>query len=189
MDAPDLGPIEEYIPIPERFWSFATEQPFEQCTMCEADLLADGMLYLIEKAYQRGEVVFEYAICVECQIRLRDELSVQSRRLIEHYFDEHVDLAERRQRLLENYDATTTPWLSHCLITGKPAAECDEYQIMTLCDGTDMLFSYLPALLSGEAIEGIQKNLSKKTQDQLDAFVEEYLGLTPEMKKPTPFIG
>lgn len=189
MEAPDLGPIEEYVPIPKTFWSFASEAPFERCTVCEKRLLEDGTLYLIEKAFSRSEVVFEYAICVPCHLGLRDELSRQSLRLIDHYFDEHVNLSERRERLLETYSGDVDPWLDSCLITGKPATELNEYQIMTLCDGSDMLFTYIPCLISGEAMEGIQNILSKKTRETLDSFVDEFLGIPPEAKSPTPYIG
>ena len=175
MDAPDLGPIDEYIPIPKEFWSFAEDRPFEHCMVCNKPLLEDGRLYLIEKAYKKSEVVFEYA--------------QQSLRLIDHYFDEHVDLVKRRKGLIESYDEEISPWLSHCLITGKPASECEEYQIMTLCDGEDLLFTYIPCLISGKAMETIQGILSKKTRDRLDGFVEEFLGLPPEAKNPTPYIG
>lgn len=189
MEAPDLGPIDEYIPIPKQFWSFANEGPFEKCTMCEKPLRDDGTLYLIEKAYKQSEVVFEYAMCIDCHLGLREELSAQSLRLIDHFFDEHVDLVERRNKLIESYDEEIAPWLSRCLITGKPAEKCEEYQIMTLCDGEDLLFTYIPCLLSGEAMEAIQGLLSKKTKDQLDGFVDEFLGIPPEAKNPTPYIG
>jgi hypothetical protein len=189
MDAPDLGPIDEYIPIPKEFWSFAGDSPFEHCMVCNKTLQEDGSLYLIEKAYKKSEVVFEYAICIDCHLNLRKELSQQSLRLIDHFFDEHVDLVKRRKGLIESYDEEISPWLSHCLITGKPASECEEYQIMTLCDGEDLLFTYIPCLISGKAMEAIQGILSKKTRDRLDGFVEEFLGLPPEAKNPTPYIG
>ncbi|MCS1409989.1 MAG: hypothetical protein M2R45_03177 [Verrucomicrobia subdivision 3 bacterium] len=189
MDVPDLGPIEEYIPVPEEFWSFADEQPFKTCTICNKNLLSTGNLYLVEKAYRCGEVVFEYAMCVCCHDQIRNELSQQSLKLIGHYFDEHVNLVERRKKLLAGYDQSVSPWLSHCLITGKKASECNEYQIMTFCASGDLLFTYIPCLVSGEALAAIQNLLSPKTRERLDDFVDEFLGLPPEAKKPTPYIG
>ena len=189
MDTPDLGPIDEYIPVPKEFWSFAEERPFDACSVCHKGLLEDGSLYLIEKAFKKREVIFEYAICIECHLKLREDLSRSSLRLIDHYFDEHVDLTKRRRDLLQNYQEDVQPWLSHCVITGQAAEDCDEYQIMTLCDGSDLLFTYIPCLISGTAIEAIQGLLSKQTRDRLDGFVDEFLGLPPEAKNPTPYIG
>ena len=189
MDAPDLGPIDEYIPIPKEFWSFADDGPFKECTVCNIPLLDEGSLYLVEKAFKDSEVVFEYAMCMDCHLRLRQDLSAQSLRLIDHYFDEHVDLVKRREALLRSYNEDISPWLSECLITGKPIDQCEDYQIMTLCDGEDLLFTYIPCLLSGEAMEAIQSILSKKTKERLDGFVDEFLGLPPEAKIRTPYIG
>ena len=189
MDAPDLGPIKEYIPIPDAFWSFADEGPFEKCTACGKSLLDDGTLYLVEKAFKNSEVVFEYALCIDCHLGLRDELFQKSLQLIGHYFDEHVNLVERREKLIQDFEAGPAPWIENCLITGKPIDECEEYQIMTLCDGRDLLFTYIPCMISGQAMEDIQQILSRKTRERLDAFVEDYLGVPPEAKLPRPYLA
>ena len=119
------------VPIPKEFWSFADGEPFRACVVCGESLLADGgRFYVIEKAYSKGEVVFEYAICLSCQQQLEAELSQQSIKLIAHYFDEHVDWSQIRglRELSSSGKDAALSGLSRCLITGKQASECkDKY--------------------------------------------------------------
>lgn len=178
------------VPIPKEFWSFADGQPFRICVMCNESLLADGgRFYVIEKAYNNGEIVFEYAICLSCQQRLEAELSQQSIKLIAHYFDEHVDWPQLRghRELSSCKEVAAVSGLSRCLITGKQASECKEYHILTACFGENLLES--PCLIGDEAVESIQKLVSRKTRDRLDGFVEEFLGLPPAVRNPLPCLG
>lgn len=178
------------VPIPKEFWSFADGEPFRACVVCGESLLADGgRFYVIEKAYSKGEVVFEYAICLSCQQQLEAELSQQSIKLIAHYFDEHVDWSQIRglRELSSSGKDAALSGLSRCLITGKQASECKEYHILTACFGGNLLES--PFLIGDEAVESIQKLVSRKTRDRLDGFVEEFLGLPPAVKNPLPCLG
>lgn len=182
MDLPDIGPIEEHIPVPHEFHSFESGEPFKTCMVCQKNLLEDGQIYFIEKAFQKQEVLFEYAICMECREEMQQDISEESMRKIQQYFQKHIDLVGRRKDLLNKHQLDHRPWLDRCLITGKRRQEAEQYQILTLCDGKDMLFSYLPYMISGEAMRTLTKLLSKTTRDRLDDFVDEYLGLPPEVK-------
>lgn len=176
--------------VPKEFWSFADGRPFRACVVCGESLLADGgRFYVVEKAYNRGEVVFEYAVCFSCQRRLEADLSQQSVKLIAHYFDEHVDWAQIRGigELSSSGKVAALSGLSHCLVTGKRASECKEYHILAVCFGENLLES--PFLIGDEAVESIQKLVSRKTRERLDGFVEEFLGLPPAVRNPLPCFG
>jgi hypothetical protein len=84
------------IPIPRIFHSFFHEGMFPACSVCDKKLLEDGVSYFIEKAYQRGEVAFEYAMCDECRMSMGEDLSVESMLNLANYFMEHGDLLARR---------------------------------------------------------------------------------------------
>ena len=174
-----------YIPIPESFWSFETGRPFTQCLVCAGDLSGDGTQYLVEKAFSHGEVVFEYALCMDCRATLEGELSRQSLKLIGNYFDEHVDVIGRARRLLNDGNGDPKPWLSQCLVKGTPITESTEYQIFGHCDGSDMLFSIFPYAISGEAIEDVVKLLSPQTKGFLDDFTGKYFGVPDGANLPT----
>lgn len=178
------------VPIPEEFWSFADGRPFRACVVCGEGLWADGgRFYVVEKVYNGGEVVFEYAVCFSCQRRLEAELSQQSVKLIAHYFDEHVDWAQIRGigELSSSGEGAALSGLSRCLITGKRAFECKEYHILAVCFGENLLAS--PFLIGDEAVESIQKLVSRKTRERLDGFVEEFLGLPSAVRNPLPCFG
>lgn len=176
MDLPPLGPINEFIPVPPDLWSFANEGPFERCSVCDCDLQEPGVVYLIEKAFQGKEPIFEYAMCDACCVNLRNELSVKSLELINNYYDEHVDLAARRERLLEAHGLDHKPWLDQCVIKKRAIRPDEEYQICALCSDKDLLFTYMPVCISGEAVEDIVKLLSDETLGVVNDFMGQHFG-------------
>ena len=76
------------------------------------------------------------------------------------------------------------PWISHCLISGKPIEGEDEYHYYAFCDGPDLVFNGLPMALAGGVDEELNGLLSRQTRDRLDGFVDEQFGLPPELRKP-----
>lgn len=174
--------INEFKSIPKVFKTFVSEEYFRNCIVCNKNLLHDGTQYLIEKAIKNGYVEFEYSVCLDCAAKMRKQLSSESLQRIEKHFNRQVDLDVRRKRLLNDNGTDIDSWLSQCLFTGSPIDTLDEYQIYAHCDGYDLLFTYMPYMISGEALEDMQKLLSKKTKDELDGFVDDFFSLPPEWK-------
>ena len=169
--------------LPEVFHSFTEEGPFPKCTLCNEPLLEDGTLYLIHKAFHRSEVIFEYAMCLPCRAKMQEELSTESLEHINRYMNQfHIE--DRNEQLLEEYGTEVAPWISHCLISGKPIEGENEYHYYAFCDGPDLVFNGLPMALAGGVDEELNELLSRQTRDRLDGFVEEQFGLPPELKKP-----
>ncbi len=166
-----------YEPIPKRFWSFESDEPFKKCLVCSSDLLTESQNYFIEKAYNKGEVIFEYAMCFECRESLSDELSLKSRQLIENYFAEHIDFEERRRDLMSNPKFDIEHWLDKCLVKRKKIDPNSEYQIFAQCVENDLAYAYAPYAVSGEAIDDIIKLLSDETLGTLGDFTDKYLGI------------
>ena len=177
MDLPEIEIGHDYIPIPPELHSFEIDGPFQKCATCSRDLLDDGTQYLIEKAFNRGETIFEYAMCFPCRAQIQGELSQGSLKMVEHYFDERTDFVARRKSLLEDGSHDHRPWLSHCILSGEEIPADSEYQIYGHCDGPDLLFTYMPYAISGKEIEGLLQCLSKKTRDRMDEFVDDVLGI------------
>lgn len=188
MSLPPLYIHNEFIEIPQKFHSDLTGKPFDKCMMCEKDLLENGVQYRIEKAIKKYpdsnafSTIFEYAICMDCGMQANAALSAESKQKIEAYFEQHVDLQERRAQLLEEKGMNTDDWISHCAIKGTPLAHAEEYQIYAHCEGGDMLFSYWPMAISSEAIDEIADLLSEKTLDEIDRFTDQINDLPPELK-------
>ena len=189
MQLPVLGLLKEYIPVPKTFHSFATGKPFGHCVVCEKSLLENGTQYVIEKAlkkypgFEAQDVIYEYAMCIGCCTRMRETLSSESLLVIDQYFDARVNLIERRTRMLQSAGLNVEGWLSHCLLTGTPRQDLSEYQLYAHCDGPDMLFSYLPYVISTQALTDLSDLISAETKDILDDFIDEHFGLPPELKQ------
>ena len=70
--------------IPSVFRSTDTKKPFERCIQCNKYLLELDSEYLIEKAikqyqgFEAKEVIFEYAVCMDCAEKMRQSLSAES---------------------------------------------------------------------------------------------------------------
>ena len=181
-----LARIPFSIPIPPVLHSFLHEGLFERCLMCEKFLLEDGTPYVIEKAIRGDEPIFEYAICAKCYAQVSDELSRESTiRVHDHFVRQGVDLVKRRRDLAQRASDSIEPWIDRCVVTGVPRRECTEYQIYAECVGRNLKLAYAPFLIGGHALAGIVELLSPQTRDRLNDFIEEYLGLPPELKALT----
>lgn len=189
--------IDEVTDIPTIFHSFTEEQTFKQCISCNTNLLETDTEYLIEKAFRRyadfdtQDVIFEYAMCLRCAERMRQELSTSSMRNIQDFFDQRVDFYGRRQEMLYDHALDCDAWLNRCIVTGKPMDQLQEFQIYGHCRGDRFLFSYMPYMISHEAVDSMTGLLSEKTKGEIDRFIDDNFGLPPELKQPIkdhPFV-
>ncbi len=180
--------IPEFIPVPAEFQSFATDSLFERCCICDRHLLEDGTQYLIEKAIERNEVVFELAFCLPCQLGVRSEFSEGSLRTLKHYFEERVCIETRKPNLIALHGLDHTPWISHCIFCNQPSDGPEWKQLVALCDGPDLLFTETaPLMICQQDILQIQKIMSKKTKDCMDGFIDDVLG-KPSGTVDLPFL-
>ncbi len=186
MNLPQLQLTHEFVPLPAALYATDNRKPFQECVVCQRYLLFAGTQYLIEKALRGSEVVFEYAICTRCFSEVAAGFSEDSRRKVDEYYAERVDLVGRRRFLMHRYPLDLDEWLSQCLVTGLPRQTYSEYNIVAECDGKNLLFAYSPFLLSGDALEEIYDLLSEQTREELGGFMERYLGLPPESVENTP---
>lgn len=176
------------IEIPKIFHSTITGESFKECIMCQKNLHSSETHYFIEKAirkYPNGHTdsIFEYAICMECSLEVRDTLSKDSMQKIDEYFTNKLDLMNRWNNFNDVDNFKFDDWISHCIVTGKHVDELEEYQIYAHCEGNFMLFSLMPYIISNEVIEEAYKLLSKQTKDELDGFMDKYLGPDPQLRE------
>ncbi len=178
-----------YDEIPRIFRSFDSGKYLDKCIICEKNLMDENTHYMIEKAikkypgYNTVDVIFEYAICLECAEEMRKTMSQESQQRITAYFDEHTDLFNRWLDFSQKDDFNIDDWLDNCLITGSKRDELEQYQVYAQCVGNQMIYSFFPFMISESAIEDMQELLSKKTRDEMDGFIDEHFGLPPEIRK------
>jgi hypothetical protein len=187
MNLPALNPIDQYIRIPKIFFSSDTGKPFSNCLMCGKFLLQNGTSYMIEKAIKQHpemnvtETIFDYALCTDCAVRMNAAMSVESRQRISAYFAENVNLAERRETLLQKKTLRVQPWLNKCVIKKTPIAQSPEYQLVAQFDGKHMLFTYMPFALSFEAMDEMGGLMSAQSRGEIDDFIGRYFSGPPEV--------
>lgn len=188
MEASDNNQTPAQVPIPKEFYSYATGKPFSTCVTCNTYLRLPGTQYMIEKAIIRypntqvTDVVFEYAMCLPCSEKMRQQLSAESLARIESYFKEHVNLASRQELLAKSGEPDPQEWIKTCLLKNTNIAEETEYQLIAHCNGTQMVVGLAPYMISGKAADELTELLSAKTKEVLDDFIDEHFGLPPELK-------
>ena len=181
---------QEYGGIPELFYSHSTKAPFERCISCDRSLQQPDSQYLVEKAFRnyrefgKTDVIFEYAMCLNCADRMRKELSLSSLARIQEFFEERVDFDQRRDQLMQSKPASSPQWIDKWLITGESHQNLDEYQVYGHFVGDRCVYSFLPYMIGGPAVDEITNLLSEKTLGEIDRIIDENFGLPPELKKP-----
>jgi len=189
MDKEKTKTVNEYIKIPSMFYSTDTDKPFTNCVSCDKLLLHPKSPYVIEKAikqypeYNTTDVIFEYAMCMECYQNINESLSIESKTNIEQYFSENVDLGERRTSLLKNEELSINDWTSNCIIKGTPIAELTEYQIACQCDGEYLLFTHMPFIIGNIALDEMMQLLSNQTIGEIGGFYDKFFSPDPDIKK------
>jgi len=140
--------------------------------------------YMIERAFMPDDVVFEYAICMECGLSMRESMSEESRNKLDSFFQKHVQNHFFNAMVLQgNSETPVEKFIERCLVTGKEISSLERYQIVGYFKGGFMQGIMPPFMISEEAAEQVQALLSKETKDEFDDFVDEFLGLPPELKE------
>lgn len=159
--------------IPKIFYSEETEGLHKTCIMCDDLILKYEHGYIIEKAFKRNEksnkfdVIFEYALCTECQQSLSKEMSHKSMRNIQQYFLKYKSNISG----LNSSESDISKRLSNCMITNIDVNKMDEYQIAGQFYKNSMIvFDAFPFAVGEIAINEIQEMLSEKTRGFSDKF-------------------
>ncbi len=172
--------------IPKVFYSYQTQKAFCNCLVCNCYLLDDAT-YVIEKAYKKHlgytaqDVIFDYAICLACALKIRQEFSSDSLTKIDAYFSEHLAMSPSpRQKDPIDIDQC----LAQCAIKKTSVTEMTNYQIYGHFYGNKLIKSISPYLISQSAIEEIIPLISNDTQDLLNDFYNRHLNPDPELFLP-----
>jgi len=175
--------------IPEIFQPYNADN-FTHCIICDKFLLDQKVEYVIEKAVRRyksfdtQDVIFEYAMCLACAENMKNELSRDSLERIQQFMMHHSKLLEQNQQLLNENNWNINDWIGRCAVTGQPIEEQEEYQLYAHCRGNQIVFSGMPYMIGGTAMDQITGLLSQKTLDELNRFVDDNFGIPPELKQP-----
>lgn len=173
--------------IPKVFHNEKTGQLMTTCIMCDDNILEYEHGYLIEKAFKKNikndefEMIFEYAICTECQQSMSKEMSEKSMKNIQSYFNKNKIHISK----LSNSQSDIQKRLNTCMINESDVNDMKEYQIAGQFYKKSMIvFDAFPFAIGEIAIEDIQELLSEKTRDFSDKFKD--LILPPGVRDKIP---
>ena len=146
----------------------------------------NGQPYLIEKAfknhleYQVRDTVFDYALCMKCAEKVRDEMSKESMAAVSKFFAERMDFNKQLWRLGRPAEENITT----CMLSGKALNECSEYQIYAFCVYDRISSEMPPYMICGEIMDEIIPLLSHKTTDSLNGFFNKHFAPDPSLMEP-----
>ncbi len=177
------------VAIPKEFYSEATGKPFECCSVCEKGLLQPETWYMVEKAVKRyvkynvQDIIFEYAICMECHAEMEARLSTESKQNMQEYMRTHADLEARADAFYDREDFDVNSWIGQCAVTGVPRAELTEYQMVASFNGDKMAYTLMPLILGMKALDEMVQLLSNKSLDELNDFKDRITGMPPDLRE------
>ncbi|MAB77829.1 MAG: hypothetical protein CMJ89_00625 [Planctomycetes bacterium] len=185
--------------VPPILHSVFAKGPFETCVDCGAGLLDAWTPYAVEKVIRQGEVVLEFAICVDCQIVILREFSEESIDRIREYTAGTLNQSDEIDRILEVLGHQTedrlgtppppTPAPDRCQRCGaQDDAYTREHSIGGILIG-DRLIANVSSLC-GKCSDGLDQVLSQKTREAHDDFIERnFPGVPAELDLPVGAIG
>lgn len=177
--------------IPPLFFSFESDDLFKKCIECERDL-DENCDYVIEKAmrtypgFEAKDVIFDYALCMNCALQIRESFSKKSLEAMDKYFAEHA--TNRIVLVNEQGEFDVDECISSCMVKGTKASELTEYQVYAHCRGKELNSQIPPYMVSNDAIDDMLPLLSNETQDILNGFFNKHFSPDPSIMNPVPKI-
>jgi hypothetical protein len=139
--------------IPKELYSAYSEKPFNECLACGKDLIASKSPYEIQKVYKNKEVIFEYAICMECGEDLMKEYSKESLQALQEFF-------------VKNYRPSSSMDTCHTCEESKG----EEYSVLAMCHGNQLITLFV---LCNSCMERTEECISEKTRRAMGDFIEQ----------------
>lgn len=177
--------------IPEIFHSYENNGPFTHCIECERNLLEDTCDYVIEKAvrnypgYEAKDVIFDYAICMECAQEVQKGISRESLKQIQQYLQNNINPQLQQSRLAASQN-DMNGLIKNCMVNNTSMDDCEEYQLFAFCRGRNINFEMPPYMISGKVLNEISELLSNKTRDELNGIFEKHFSPSPFFHAPDP---
>lgn len=177
------------IEIPRQFHSDAESKPFDHCLVCNKYLLKDGTTYMIEKAFKTYKgydfysTVSEYAICMNCYLKMQEKLSEESKMNLQSYYSKTISEKAADPVLINRSEFDLNQWLSKCFFKGNNIKEMSEYQVVAQFDGSKMILTMPPLVIGETALNEMSALLSDKTIDEMNGFRDKYLGPPPDIEE------
>ena len=180
-EEPDLrpDPAAPRRALPGVFAQALTGRAFETCTRC-GSAFGPETPFLVEKALLRHDVKFEYAVCFPCARSMRSRMSKTSKERIEAWLLEHFRFQAARPMEAQERPEDR---IADCAVTGTHVGDLEHYHLYAQCVGDRLVTQPPPYMLSGDVMEALGELLSPETRDEMDDFMDRFLGVPPELRE------
>ena len=149
-------------------------EALDTCNTCHRKM-GPGDVFVVCKAYDRGNGVLEAVQCFDCQGETRDYVSEQSMENLMLYGGRRVNefLEDPQRRELYHLEEPS------CLITGEELLTSDSFELYTFfMPGAGDSENYI--LIGPTAIEQMSELLSEETRKSWERFTESLAPDSPE---------
>lgn len=171
---------------PELFTKHGSHEKFTHCTMCHTNLFDSDQPYIIEKAIKKykgftvTDVIYEYAICMNCSAKFQEKISVESQNALAAFYMQALMF---QKSYTGNPEEIYEQRLSKCMIKNTPVDELDEFQIAGIFVKDKLLLNDSPMIISAEGGEEMNELLSAQTRDEFDQFKKHITAPPPEFEE------
>ena len=167
-------------PIPQRFWQFFREKPFNSCGICFQPLLLPHKRYFIHKYYVQSELQEEIAMCLDCRNKVSQHYSKQSKEAIKKiYAKEKINERVRLVSQLSPSGDRSAILTANCFLCGNNKNHSPTYVEYAYCEGEDLVYYAYPLMICELCAQNIHVNLSSETRELWQRFFEEHFGFPP----------
>jgi hypothetical protein len=148
-----------------------TGEPFTHCVCCRFPLLEIAAPWLVNKEFQRGECVLEYAICQPCRDAVTERLSESSKQSVRSFLEREIDWEAKIQQFMQAHDLEVR--LSTCIACDAPRDDSAGFGISALYDSSGSLVTGpLPLLICQSCIRKMTAELSEESREVWRGFIE-----------------
>lgn len=155
---------------------------FQNCVVCDIDLVANNVSYLVFKAFHHEEVIVEMAICSSCLGILTNVYSQKTRQAMDQLILDSGWVQKAKDRL-DSDEIGSTQWLDSCAMTGQPRSEWDFYEVLGICRQGWMEVSLFPYAVGSKGVQLMQTIMSPETRASWGRFLAQHEGLTPDLRR------
>lgn len=169
--------------IPPIFHSVELDAPFESCCRCHQKLNEISTPYMINKQFDRGECVLEFALCQPCHISVTNEMSEESKETTQKFFDERTDMAARSEEL---ETAEADEWIRCCVACGKTPSSKEPFSLGGMVLNGLFVFDPYPLMVCGNCQTEVENRLSEQTRKRWDRFIADHFDGPPADAETPP---
>ena len=155
----------------EWLYSEETGEPFSHCVSCHLPLLETAAPWLVNKEFQSGECVLEYAICQPCRDELSGQISEESKLAVRGFLEREIAWDERLGEFMGSHKLTDR--LTRCIACRVLREDSGGHAISALFDsGGTLVTGALPLLMCQSCVARMTADLSAASRGVWRKFLE-----------------